>query len=199
MVGTDYDDSAKWAVDLAAEEGYRYVHPGNERLVIAGTGTAGLEIVESLPDIEGVLGPVGAGSIGAGYSLSVEIVTDAEVIGVQAANVDAAYQAWWTGELVPQAEADTVADGIAARVPYAIPVQVMREHLDAFSTVDDEAAIGETVASMFDQERILMEGACAPPIAVLEKLRDEIAGRTVAIPVGRNLTGTKVERILSDR
>ena len=199
VVGDDYDDSAEWAADVAAEEGYRYVHPGNEPLVIAGTGTAGLEIAESLPAVDAVLGPVGAGSIGAGYGLSVGTVTNADVIGAQAASVDATYRAWETGEFTPQTEARTFADGIAARVPYALPVRVMREHLDAFYTVDEDAII-ETVADMFSEERILMEGACAPPFAVLEELRDEIAGKTVAIPVtGRNLPGPKVERVLSDR
>ena len=199
VVGADYDDSAEWATDLAAEEGYRYVHPGNERQVIAGTGTAGLEIAEALPDVDVVLGPIGAGSIGAGYGLSVGTVTDAEMIGVQAASVDAVHRAWQTGDLTPQDEADTFADGIAARVPYALPVKVMRNQLDAMYTVSEEAIV-ETVAAMFREERILMEGACAPPFAVLDELRDEIAGATVAIPVtGRNLPGPKVEQVVSDR
>ena len=199
VVGSDYDDSAEWAADLAAKEGYRYVHPGNERLVIAGTGTAGLEIAESLPEVDVVLGPVGAGSIGAGYSVSVGAVTDADVIGVQAANVDAAYRAWQTGDLTPQDEADTFADGIAARVPYALPVQVMRDELDGMYTVSEEAIV-ETVAAMFREERILMEGACAPPFAILDDLREDIAGKTVAIPVtGRNLPAPKAEQVLSNR
>jgi len=199
VVGADYDDSAEWAADLAAEEGYRYVHPGNERLVIAGTGTAGLEIAEALPDVDIVVGPIGAGSIGAGYSLSVGMVTDADVIGVQAASVDAAYRAWQTGDLTPQDEANTFADGIAARVPYVLPVRVMREHLDGMYTVSEEAIV-ETVAAMFREERILMEGACAPPFAVLDEIRDEIAGTTVAIPVtGRNLPAPKVEQVMADQ
>jgi threonine dehydratase len=197
IVGSDYDDSAEWATDVAAEEGYRYVHPGNERQVIAGTGTAGLEIAEEIPQVDVVLGPIGAGSIGAGYSLSVGAVTDADVIGVQADNVDAAYQAWQTGNLVPQDEADTFAEGIAARVPYALPMSIMREQLDAFYTVSEEA-IFETVASMFREERILMEGACAPPFAVLEEIRGEIADKTVVIPVsGRNLSAEKIRRIVA--
>ena len=198
VVGADYDDAAEWAADLAAEKGYRYVHPGNERRVIAGTGTAGLEIAEALPEVDVVLGPIGAGSIGAGYGLSVGRITDADVIGVQAANVDAAYQAWQSGDLTPQEEADTFADGIAARVPYALPMELMREHVDEMYTVS-EAAIIETVATVFREERILMEGACAPPFAILETLRDEINGETVVIPVtGRNLPGSKVEHVVTD-
>ncbi|SNR51398.1 threonine ammonia-lyase [Halorubrum vacuolatum] len=199
IVGADYDDAADWAADLAAEEGYRYVHPGNERGVIAGTGTAGLEIAEDLPDVDLVIGPIGAGSIGAGYGLSVGAVTDAEVIGVQAAEVDAAARAWRSGELIPQEEANTFADGIAARVPYALPMAVMREHVDEMYTVS-EAAIIETVGKLFREERILMEGACAPPFALLEDLSEEINGQTIVIPVtGRNLPGAKVEQVLVDR
>jgi len=197
VVGDDYDDSADWAAELAAEEGYRYVHPGNERLVIVGTGTAGLEIAEALPEVDVVLGPIGAGSIGAGYSLSVGTVTDADVIGAQATSADAAYRAWQTGDLTPQEEADTFADGIAARVPYALPMEIMREHLDGMYTVSEEAIV-ETVAAIFSEERILMEGACAPPFAILDELRDEIAGKTVAIPVtGRNLPKAKVKRMVA--
>lgn len=198
IVGSDYDDSAEWATDVAAEEGYRYVHPGNERKVIAGTGTAGLEIAEEMPQVDMVLGPIGAGSIGAGYSLSIGAITNADVIGVQADNVDAAYQAWQTGDLISQDEADTFAEGIAARVPYALPMGIMREHLDAFYTVSEEA-IFNTVRSMFENERILMEGACAPPFAVLERLQDEIIDKTVVVPVtGRNLSAEKIERIVAD-
>jgi threonine dehydratase len=197
VVGADYDDSAEWAADRAAEAGYRYVHPGNERLVIAGTATAGLEIAEALPDVDIVLGPIGAGSIGAGYGLSVGTATDATMIGAQAASVDAAYRAWQTGDLIPQDEADTFAEGIAARVPYALPVEMMRDHVDRMYTVSEDAII-ETVAAMFREERILMEGACAPPFAVLDELRDEIAGQTIAIPVtGRNLSAPKVEQVVS--
>jgi len=197
VVGDDYDDAAAWATDLAEDEGHRYVHPGNERAVITGTGTAGLEIADARPDVDVVLGPIGAGSIGEGYGLSVGAVTDATLIGVQAANVDAAYRAWKTGELTPQAEADTFADGIAARVPYALPIAVMRDRLDEMYTVS-ESAIVEAVAAVFKEERILLEGACAPPFAVLDQIADRLTGQTVVVPVtGRNLPGEKLDRVLA--
>ncbi len=197
VVGDDYDDAAAWATDLAEDEGHRYVHPGNERAVITGTGTAGLEIADARPDVDVVLGPIGAGSIGAGYGLSVGAVTDATLIGVQAANVDATYRAWKTGELTPQAEADTFADGIAARVPYALPIAVMRDRLDEMYTVS-ESAIVEAVAAVFKEERMLLEGACAPPFAVLDQIADRLTGQTVVVPVtGRNLPGEKLDRVLA--
>jgi threonine dehydratase len=197
VVGEDYDESAEWAEEQAAERGLRYVHPGNERLVIAGAGTAGLEIADARPDVDLVLGPVGAGSIGAGFALSVGAVTDARVIGVQAEAADAVSRAWETGDLTPGEEADTFAEGLAARVPFAVPVAVMRDRLDAMYTVS-EAAIVEAVRRLFAEERLLVEGACAPPIAVLDRLREEVAGRTVVVPItGRNLPPAKVERVLA--
>jgi threonine dehydratase len=75
----------------------------------------------------------------------------------------------------------------------------MREELDGMYTVSEDAII-ETVAAMFREERILMEGACAPPFAILDNLREDITGKTVAIPVtGRNLPGAKVERVMASR
>jgi threonine dehydratase len=75
----------------------------------------------------------------------------------------------------------------------------MREELDGMYTVSEKAII-ETVAAMFREERVLMEGACAPPFAVLEDLREDIAGKTVAIPVtGRNLPTEKIERVMASR
>jgi len=198
IVGADYDEARDWAAQQAAEEGYRYAHPGNERLVIAGAGTGGLEVVESCPDVDTVLCPIGAGSVGAGYSLSIGAVTDARVIGVQAVAADAVSRAWRTGTLASQESADTFAEGIGARVPFAVPLEIMREGIESMYTVS-ESDIIETVADLFAEERILMEGACAPPISVLSDLREEVAGETVVIPVtGRNLPPSKVTQVLRE-
>jgi threonine dehydratase len=199
VVGDDYDESRAWAERQAAERGYRYAHPGNERRVIAGAGTGGLEVAEDCPAVDTVLCPIGAGSVGAGYSLSVGAVTDARVIGVQAAAADAVYRAWQTGSLDTQDRADTFAEGLAARVPFAVPLEVMRERLDGMHTVS-ETALVEAAAATFAEERIPIEGACAAPIAVMDDLRDELVDETVVVPItGRNLSESKLEQVLQTR
>lgn len=196
VIGSDYDEARIWAEQQATEQGQRYAHPGNERHVITGAGTGGLEIAETLPGVDTVFCPVGAGSIGAGYSLSVGAVTDARVIGVQAASADAVYQSWQTGDLVTQTSADTFAEGIGARVPFAVPLRVMRERLDEMVTVAEKDII-EMANSVFTEERILAEGACAAPIAALEQFRDEIMEETVVIPItGRNLSSPKIQQVM---
>jgi threonine dehydratase len=195
VVGEDYDEARDWAESRAAETGYRYAHPGNERLVIAGAGTGGLEIAEALPAVDTVVVPVGAGSLGAGYALSVGRVADARVIGAQAAAADAVARAWETGDTSTTGSSDTFAEGIGARVPFALPLGVMRSDLDAMETVTEEAIV-DTVARVFDEERILLEGACAPPISVVLE-REDLAGETVVVPVtGRNLPLPTVKTVL---
>lgn len=198
VVGDDYDESREWAESRAIEAGYRYVHPGNERRVIAGAGTGGIEIAEDQPDVDLVLCPVGAGSVAAGYCLSVGTVTDARVVGVQSERADAVFRAWESGDLTPGGRADTFAEGIAARVPFAVPMAVLQDGLDGMFTVS-EADIIESVQKLFVEERILMEGASAPPIAILEELRSDIAGQTVVVPItGRNLPMEKVRQIIDE-
>jgi threonine dehydratase len=199
VVGRDYDESREWAELQAAEQGYRYAHPGNERLVIAGAGTAGLEIAEALPDVGAVICPVGAGSVGAGFSLSVGTVTDAQIIGAQAAAADAVYHAWQTGDPAPGESAETFAEGIGARVPFALPLEIMQDGIESMYTVS-ESAIVHTVARLFREERILMEGACAPPFTVLERLQEELAGEKIVIPItGRNLPESKIKQVFHEK
>lgn len=71
----------------------------------------------------------------------------------------------------------------------------MREQLDAMFT-SSESEIIETVAALFAEERILIEGACAPPISIMDQLQDDLVGETIAIPVtGRNLPLPKVRQV----
>lgn len=70
--------------------------------------------------------------------------------------MDTVYRAWETGDPDPTDSAETFADGIAAQVPFAVPLAVLREHLEDFRTVSDSAIV-ETVARLFKEERILME------------------------------------------
>src|SRR6266511_1899996 len=80
---------------VAAAEGYRYVHSGNEPLLIAGVATGTLEVVEARPDLDTLIVPVGGGSGAAGACIVAKAVgVPVEVIGVQAAAAPAAYRSW---------------------------------------------------------------------------------------------------------
>lgn len=194
--GTDFDMAREHAEKRAAEEEMRYVHSGNEPDLIAGVATAGLEVAEDRPDVDVVVCPVGGGSGASGYGLTVGAVLGAEVVGVQSEAAPAVHHAWSEGHLDPHGEMETFAEGLATRVPFALPVGILRERLDDFVLVT-EGAIRDAVRTMLDDEHLLVEGAAAAALAGATELKDRLDGRTVVLPVtGRNLAPDKLAGIL---
>lgn len=194
--GEAFDDAREHAEELAASEGYRYVHSANEADLIAGVGTAGLEVVEDLPEIDYLFCPVGGGSSAAGYSLTVGELTDATVIGAQSEDAPAMYRAYSEGTLDPHDRMDTFAEGIATRVPFALTTEILRDHLDEFQLVSDEA-IKRGVRELYESERIVMEGACAASLAAIEQSADQIRDSTVVFPIsGRNIDAETFELLI---
>jgi threonine dehydratase len=195
--GTDFDDARVHAEELASEEGYRYVHSANEPALVAGVGTAGLEIVEELPDIDYLFCPVGGGSSASGYCLTVGTLTDATVIGAQSEAAPAMYRAWANDHLEPQDRMETFAEGIATRVPFALTTRLLRDRLDDFQLVSEDA-IRQGVGDLYSGERIPMEGACAASLAAMRQRADELSGATVVFPIsGRNIELEKLETVVA--
>ena len=196
--GDNFDEAREHAERLAAEEGYRYVHSANEPDLVAGVGTAGLEVVEDLPEIDVFFSPVGGGSSASGYCLTVGALTDADVVGVQSAAAPAMYRAWKEGTLEPHDRMETFAEGLATRVPFAVTVGLLRDRLDDFLLVEDEA-LGEGLERMLSEGNLLMEAACATGVAAALQKQDELTGKTVAFPVsGRNLSMEKLKALLKE-
>ena len=196
--GTDYDAAREWAEEQAAEKGYRYVHSANEPLLIAGVGTAGIEVLEDRPEVDTMICPVGGGSSAAGYCLTVGAAGGARVIGVQSENADAMTRGWREGHLEPRETADTVAEGLQSRVPFALTMEVLRERLSDMFTVSDEA-IRDAIRRLIRDEHILVEGAGATSVAGALELGDELAGETVVLQLsGRNLAGAKLRSVLRE-
>ncbi|PSP27549.1 serine/threonine dehydratase [Halobacteriales archaeon QH_2_65_14] len=196
--GDDYDEARSHAERLATEEGYRYVHSANESELVAGVGTGGIEIVEELPDVDACLAPIGGGSCASGYCLTVGELTDADVVGVQSRAAPAAYRAWRDGHLAPHDTMETTAEGLATRVPFALTQEILREKLDDFLLVEDDA-INPAIKRLLEEEHVLMEGACATAVVALMDHHERFKDKTVVLPVsGRNLAVEKLGRIIGD-
>jgi threonine dehydratase len=178
--GADFDDARENAERLAAEHGYRYVHSGNEPHLIAGVATETLEIVEEQPDVDVVIVPVGGGSGAAGACIAAKAINPAiRVIAVQSDAAPAAYRTWKEGRPVA-AECRTSAEGLATRVPFELPQQILREHLDDFVLVSEEQ-IKAAQRTMIEATRNLVEASGASPLAAALKLGDALRGRRVAL------------------
>ncbi|WP_324661719.1 threonine ammonia-lyase [Haloarcula sediminis] len=193
--GPDFDAAREHVEALAVETGKRYVHSGNEPELLAGVGTAGLEVVAELPEVDRLYSPIGGGTAAVGYCLSVGALTDAEVVGVQSAAAPAMHRAYHEDTLAPHDRMETDAEGVATRVPFALTMGILREGLADFELVSEDA-IHDAVARLFTEERIVMEGACGTGVAAALGA-DDIAGETVVVPVsGRNIDHEKLDAIL---
>ncbi len=181
---------------LSGAHGYRYVHSGDEPDLIAGVATATLELLEEQPGIETIIVPIGGGSGAAGVCVAGKAIRPGlEVIGVQSAAAPAAYRSWTDGAIV-EARMETFAEGLATRVAFELPQRILREHLDEFVLVDDDA-IRAAIPLMIESTRELVEAAGAAPLAAALELRQRLAGRRVAlICSGGNITLPQLKELL---
>jgi len=178
--GLDFDDAREYCEKQATEHGYRYIHSGNEPLLIAGVGTYAVEILEAQPDTQVIVVPVGGGSGAAGTCIVAKAVRPSiEVIGVQSEAAPAAYRSWQTGALVEDTTS-TLAEGLATRTAFELPQLIMGDLLDDFVLVSDEALLAAT-RLMIEKTRNLVEPAGAAALAAVLGAPERFAGRTVAI------------------
>jgi threonine dehydratase len=198
LEGRNFDEAALRAEQLAEENGYRFVHSGNEPHLIAGVGPHTLEVFEELPDTEVVIVPIGGGSGAAGASIVASAVApDVEVIGVQSAQAPAAYQAW-RDKTMDKTSNTTTVEGLSTGTPFALPQAIIRDLLSDFVLLDD-AAIQAAIRPMIEGTRTLVEGAGAAPLAAALHLRERLAGRRVVlICSGANITPEQLMAAISD-
>jgi len=178
--GAKFDDSVKHAEALAAEHGYRYVHAGNEPLLIAGVATYALEMVEQEPDLDAIFAPVGSGTGLAGVCIAAKALSPSvRVIGVQSAESPAGHDSWRAGQIVAGRN-DSFAEGIATGRGIELPQQVFRGRLDDFVLVPD-AAIRQAMVWLIERAQTLAEGAGASPLAAIMQMKDQLAGKKVGM------------------
>ena len=197
--GADFDEARERCAAVARERGARYIHSGDEPYLIAGVGTATLEMLEREPELETIVVPVGGGSGAAGACVVAKAVRpQIEVIGVQSSAAPAAYRAWRSRTLV-QDEMATFAEGLQTRVAFELPQRIMVAHLDDFVLVSDDELRAATLA-MIEHTRNLIEPAGAAALAAALKLRERLAGRRVAIVAsGGNISPGQLAELLAWR
>jgi threonine dehydratase len=194
--GRDFDEARARCAELAAEHGYRYIHSGDEPHLIAGVGTATLELLEDEPAIDVIIVPVGGGSGAAGACIAAKAVrAGIEVIGVQSDAAPAAFRSWKEHRLLED-HMETFAEGLATRVAFELPQRIMWELLDDFVLVSDDE-IRSAIVAMIATTRNLVEAAGAAPLAGALRLRDRLAGKRVALVCsGGNISPAQLGEVL---
>jgi threonine dehydratase len=159
--GSTIDEALLSAREYAEESGAVLVHPFDHPDVVAGQATCGLEILEQCPTVRTVVVPTGGGGLLAGIATVVKRADpDVRVVGVQAEGA-AAYPAS-LAQGYPQAltTMTTMADGIAVGRPGDVPFAAVREHVDEFVTVDEEA-LSQALLMVIERAKLVVEPAGA--------------------------------------
>ncbi len=195
--GPDFDAAREHCEMLAEEKHLRYVHSGNEPLLIAGVGTHTLEILEDEPDIDVVIVPIGGGSGAAGACIVAKALNPKiRVIGVQAENAPAAYKSWKARAMLEDTNA-TFAEGLATRTAFALPQKILWDMLDDFILVSEEA-MRAAIVMYLQKAKTLSEGAGASSLAGALQLREQLNGRKVALILsGGNITPEQLKMVLA--
>jgi threonine dehydratase len=195
--GRDFDDAREHCEQLAQDRGYRYVHSGNEPLLIAGVATETLEILEDQPGSDVIIVRVGGGSGAAGACIVAKAINPAvRVIGVQSEAAPAAHRSWQARRLVED-RMETFAEGLATRTPFELPQKILWQSLDDFVLVSDDE-IRAAQALTIETTRNLVEAAGAAPLAAALHLREQLAGRRVALVLsGGNATRQQLLQTLA--
>jgi threonine dehydratase len=196
--GRDYDEAVEVAKRLVLERGLVLAHSTNDRDVIAGAGTLGAELCEQAPALDAVVVAVGGGSQAVGTLVAAQqLRPNVTVYGVQASAAPAIHDSWHARTRLVTDTADTFADGLATRATYDLTWDALREGLTGFVKVSD-AAIAEAIRVLLRTTHNLAEGAGAAGLAGLFALRDQLAGKTVAIVLsGSNIDEPTLRRVLN--
>jgi len=178
--GENFDQARIHCETLASSEGSRYVHSGDEPLLIAGVATEALEMLEDEPGLDLIFVPVGGGSGDAGVCIVANAIDPRiRVVGVQSEAAPAAYKSWREKRLI-EAPNHTLAEGLATGTAFALPQAILQERLKEFVLLDDEA-IMEAMVWMIERAHTLSEAAGAAPLAAAYRMRKELERKKVGL------------------
>jgi threonine dehydratase len=166
--------------EVVEKTGATFIHPYDNAHVIAGQGTAALELLQEIPTLDTVIAPVSGGGLMSGTSIAARGLSPGiELIGVEPENADDAYRSLQAGKLMPQAKGHTIADGLRATLSERT-FTILRQHDCQIVTVS-EAAIIEEMRFVWERMKIIIEPSASVTIAALLEKKVKISGKRVGI------------------
>ena len=193
--GRDFDEAREHAGRLARERNLLFVGPFDRELV-AGVGTYALELMRAVPGLDTVYVPIGCGSGICGLvSARDALGLTTRIVGVVSAHANCYAQSFAAKRPISTDRADTLADGMAVRVPVEAALDVIVRSVERIVEVSD-AEVEGAVRALFSDTHQVAEGAGAAPLAALLKEGPQ-RGRTALILSGGNIDRALYARILS--
>lgn len=168
--GDVYDDACDYAMQLAEEHGYTFIHPFNDEVVATGQGTIALEIIKELPTVDYILVPIGGGGLASGVSTFAKLLNpNIRVIGVEPAGANCMQASIKAGKVVTLGGVNTIADGTAVKTPGDKIFPYIQQNIDDIITVEDDELI-TAFLDMIENHKMVVENSGLLTVAALKHL-----------------------------
>ena len=168
--------------------GAAFIHPYNDPRVISGQGTAALELLDSVSELDVVITPVGGGGLLCGSALTVSaLAPNTQVIAAEPASADDAHRSLRAGKLIPVGQTDTIADGLRTSLG-ELTFAIIQEHVKTIFTVSENEIV-QAMRHIWERMKIVVEPSSAVPLAAILKNRPQFKDKRVGVI----LTGGNVD------
>lgn len=186
LYGDVYDDACKKALQLAAENGYTFIHPFDDLTVATGQGTIAMEIIKELPVVDTILVPIGGGGLATGVSTLAKLLNPKiHVIGVEPAGANCMQVSLKNGKVTELPSVNTIADGTAVKRPGEKIFPYIQKNIDEIITIPDEELV-VAFLDMVENHKMIVENSGLLTVAALKHLKPENK-RVVAVMSGGNM------------
>ena len=165
---------------IRIETGATVIHPYNDERVITGQGTAALELLEDIPDLDVIIAPVGGGGLLSGTSIAAtEIKKGIRVIAGEPEMADDAFRSMLAGKIIPSQNPKTIADGLLTSLG-SLTFPIIQQRVEQIVTVS-EAGIIESMKYVWERAKIIIEPSSAVAVGVLWERKIDLRGLKVGI------------------
>ncbi len=186
LKGDVYDEACAYALDLAKEKGYTFIHPFDDLAVATGQGTIAMEIFKELPLVDYILVPIGGGGLATGVSTLAKLMNPKiKVIGVEPAGANCMQVSIKNGKVTTLPSVNTIADGTAVKTPGTLIFPYLKKNLDDIITVEDEELI-VAFLDLVENHKMVVENSGLLTVAALKHL-DVKGKKIVSILSGGNM------------
>ena len=197
LYGNVYDDSCKYAMELAEKEGYTFIHPFDDEVVATGQGTIAMEIFKDLPTVDIILVPIGGGGLAAGVStLAKQLNPNIKVIGVEPAGANCMQESLKKGKVVELKHIDTIADGTAVKRPGEKIFPYIQKNVDEIITIDDKELI-VSFLDVMENHKMVVENSGLLTVAALRHLNCK-GKKVVSVLSGGNMDIITVSSVVQN-
>jgi threonine dehydratase len=168
------------ANELVEKHNYTLIHPYNDERIIAGAGTAAMELIEEVEEVDYMFAPVGGGGLLSGTSIATKaFCPKSEVIAVEPEKADDAFRSFRDGKIYPSVYPDTIADGLRTQLG-DITFRIIKEHVDSIITVSEQEIV-DAMKLLWERMKMVVEPSGAVSLAGLLKMRDELNDKRIGV------------------